>query len=280
MKTQKILSIAISCLFILGITEYGFSQEVEKDSIPNGDDIEKLAKASQNPLANIMSFPFQFNSSFKIGPYDRTANVLNFQPVIPFANGRIITRSIIPVAWIPDITNESGMYSSGLTDIQVMAGYSPKTKGYTFGVGPVLGFPTGGVKRGSQKWSAGPALIFMVNPGPWVLGFLASNLWSYAGDPDRSEVNAMTLMPFVNYNFGKTGWYLSSVPIITADWEATSGNKWVVPLGGTIGKLKRVGKVGLPINIQAGAFYNVVSPEIGPKWSTRVQVQILLPKHR
>jgi hypothetical protein len=77
--------------------------------------------------------------------------------------------------------------------------------------------------------------------------------------------------------FGQTGWYVSYAPIITANWELERGDRWIVPIGGTVGKLSRMGSVGLPVNLQAGAFYNVVKPDSGPTWSTRVQLQVLLP---
>lgn len=80
---------------------------------------EDLAKASQNPLANMMSFPFQNNTNFGIGPYDRSQNVLNIQPVLPFFKGKLITRTIIPIVWQPDISSETGG-TSGLGDITLL----------------------------------------------------------------------------------------------------------------------------------------------------------------
>ena len=238
-----------------------------------GKSDQDLVKAAQNPIANMMSIPFQNNTSFNFGPYDRTQNVLNIQPVVPFSNGRIITRTIFPLVWQPLGADET---SFGLGDIQFTAFYSPETQGITWGVGPILSIPTGGNERGSQKWGIGPSFVLLAMPGQWVVGFLINNLWSFAGEENRSDVNQMLLQPFVNYNFGKTGWYLSFAPIITANWKASEGNQWLVPIGATVGKLTRVGGK-LPVNIQAGAFANVVKPEYGADWSTRIQVQILLP---
>ncbi len=61
-----------------------------------------------------------------------------------------------------------------------------------------------------------------------VTGFLINNLWSYAGESGRADVNAMTLQPFFNYNLPK-GWYLTTSPIITANWEAPSDERWTIP---------------------------------------------------
>ena len=44
-----------------------------------------LAKQTQNPVADLISLPFQNNTSFGIGPNNRMQNVLNIQPVVPFS---------------------------------------------------------------------------------------------------------------------------------------------------------------------------------------------------
>ena len=88
----------------------------------------------------------------------------------------------------------------------------------------------------------------------------------------RERVHQMCLN---NYNLPE-GWYLASAPIITANWEASSGNKWVVPFGGGIGKILRIAK--LPFNGGVSAFYNAVKPDVGPDWTLRIQLALLLPK--
>ena len=82
----------------------------------------------------------------------------------------------------------------------------------------------------------------------------------------------------MNYNF-EHGWYVSSSPVITANWEAHGDdNNFTVPVGGGVGRLIRVGK--LPVNLQAQAFYNAVKPDDDPAadWTLRLQVQFLFPK--
>jgi len=113
--------------------------------------------------------------------------------------------------------------------------------------------------------------------GPWVYGFLANNIWSVGGDDNRADVSQMLFQCFVNYNF-PGGWYVSSAPVITANWEADSGDRWTVPIGGGFGKIIRIGK--LPVNASLQAFYNVEHPDAGPEWSLRMQFQLLFPKKR
>lgn len=233
-----------------------------------------LAQQAANPIANLMSFPFQLNNDFGLGEYDRTANVLNIQPVIPLAKGKLITRTIFPIVWLPDLSAESGTYSSGLSDITFTAFYVPASGSVMWGVGPVLQFPSGGEERGTEKWSAGPSGVVLSQSKTWTLGLLANNVWSFAGSSDRADVNKGLAQYFIVRQFGN-GWYVNSAPIITVNWNAGDGQKWIVPFGLGGGKLVFAGK--LPINTQIGAFYNVVKPDIGPDWQFRAQVQVLLP---
>ena len=65
---------------------------------------EELRKQSQNPIANLISVPIQENWNFGMGPADRTQNVMNIQPVIPFSvseKWNLITRWITPIIYQP-----------------------------------------------------------------------------------------------------------------------------------------------------------------------------------
>lgn len=246
-----------------------------------------LAKAAQNPVAAMISLPFQNNTLFGVGPDDDTANVLNIQPVIPFTVGdwNIINRTIAPLIYLPDVTaglpelpegvNDGSTF--GLGDINTTFYFSPATPGKViWGVGPSLTVPTATDENiGSEKWSAGPAAVLLAQPGPWVIGTLVRQLWSFAGDGDRQDVSQLLVQPFVNYNFEK-GWYAVSSPIVTANWEADSDNTWTVPVGGGFGKIFKIG--GQAMNAQLQGFYNVESPKNGPDWSIRFQLQFLFPK--
>ena len=261
-ESGKVLLLGICLLF----WQSAFSQDSQED----------LSKQAANPVADLMSFPFQNNLNFNYGDYDRNLNVLNIQPVIPFAGGRIITRTIFPFVCIPDFFSETGKFSSGLGDIVATAFYSPEAKKITWGLGPVLEIPTGGENRGTQKWSLGPSLVVLVQPGNWTFGALINNAWSVAGNQDRKDVNHMLLNLFLVRQMGN-GWYINSAPIITADWTASSGSKWIVPVGAGGGKLVFL-KGKLPVNLQTQAYYNVVRPDFGPQWQWRAQIQVLLPK--
>lgn len=244
------------------------------------DEEEDLAKQTQNPVADLISVPFQNNTNFNLGPNNRTQNILNIQPVIPFnltENWNLITRTIAPVIYQPDITSNSGG-EFGLGDINLTLFLSPsKPRKLIWGLGPIISLPTATDKTlGTDKWAAGPSVVLLTMPGNWVLGFLANNIWSFAGNSNRKDVNQFLLQYFINYNF-EGGWYLASAPINTANWKADDGNTWTIPIGGGGGKVFRLGKQ--PLNIQTQAFYNVEKPDFGPEWSLRVQLQFLFPKN-
>ena len=237
---------------------------------------EELASEAANPLADIISLPFQNNLNMNYGEYNRNMNILNIQPVIPFAGGKVITRTILPIVSIPDFSSETGNSSSGLSDIVFSAFYVPESKGLMWGFGPVVELPTGGSMRGTEKWSAGPSFVALHQTSEWTIGGLVNNTWSFAGESDRDEVNHMLINLFAVRQLGK-GWYVNSAPIITADWTVDSENTWIVPIGAGGGKVVMIGGK-LPLNLQSQLYYNVVRPDFGPEWQWRVQAQILLPK--
>ena len=244
------------------------------------DETQELAKQAQNPIANLISVPFQNNTDFNFGPRERTLNVLNFQPVIPFKlseRWNLITRTIVPIIHLPSL--EKGDSSdNGIGDVNPTFFFATSlAKDVLVGLGQTFTLPTAtSDDLGTEKWSAGPAGVVVWTPGKWVVGALVNNQWSFAGANDREDVNQMLIQPFVNYNIAD-GWYLVSSPIATANWEADrSKDIWTVPVGGGVGRLFRLGK--LPINASLQAFDYVEKPEFGADWELRAQVQFLFPK--
>jgi hypothetical protein len=242
------------------------------------EDQEALAKAAQNPIAAMISVPFQNNFNFGIGPNKVTQWDLNVQPVIPISlseDWNLITRTVIPIINQPSAA--PGVPSAfGLGDINPQFYFSPaKPGGLIWGIGPTFTFPTAtDPMLGAGKWSAGPAVVALTIQGHWVVGAVANQQWWFAGWGDN-DVSAFLVQPFVNYNLPH-GWYLTSSPIMTANWKANSGDQWTVPLGGGVGKIFKIGKQ--PIDAQLAAYDNVVTPDNGPKWQLRFQIQFLFPK--
>jgi len=244
---------------------------------------EELAKLAQNPVGNLISLPFQNNTNFNVGPLSGTQNILNIQPVIPFAvnnDWNLITRTIIPVINQPGFLPGQDSVN-GVGDIQFNAFLSPSEPsagGLIWGAGVITQVPTHTNDRlGNDRWGLGPtAVVLRLEKGsPWVYGALFNNVWSVGSDSDPAYNNFL-LQPFVNYNFPQ-GFYLTSAPIVTANWKADNDDRWTVPLGGGVGKIFHFGR--LPVNTQLSAYYNVVTPDSGgADWQLRAQVQLMFPK--
>jgi hypothetical protein len=238
-----------------------------------------LQKAVQNPVASLISVPIQNNSNFGVGPYDRTQDVLNIQPVIPAKiskNWMLITRIIQPIIWQPYPGQPTGG-QYGFGDMNPTFFLSPAKPGkLIWGVGPAFAIPTATDQiLGQGKFSMGPSVVALLQPGKWTLGALVNNVWSIAGSGSRPDVNQMLLQYFVNYNL-KKGWYISISPILTANWNASSGNVWTVPFGGGVGRVMKLGFQ--PVNISAAFYGNAVYPSGASPWGMRLQIAFLFPK--
>ncbi len=127
-----------------------------------------LAKAAQNPVANLISFPLQNNTNFGIGPYERAQNVLNIQPVIPFhitGKWNLITRTILPVVWQPNEQPTQGWFGFG--DLNPSLFLSPAKPGkLIWGIGPAFVLPIAtAAQLGQGKFSLGPAVVALATPG-------------------------------------------------------------------------------------------------------------------
>ena len=242
-------------------------------------DSEGLAEQAQNPIADLISLPFQNNTNFNVGRLGNDQNILNIQPVVPFElneNWNLITRSILPVVYQPPLFRGDSS-DLGLGDFNPSFFFATTAgSGVTWGVGPTFLLPTATDDRlGTDKWSAGPTGVIVVTQGDWVYGALASNLWSFAGESDRQDVNQFLLQYFVNYNMAN-GWYLVSAPIITADWMRDSDDQWTLPLGGGVGRVFNIG--AQPVNMSLQAYDNVITTDGGADWQLRFQVQLLFPQ--
>lgn len=233
------------------------------------------AAAAQNPISNMISIPFQNNTNFSAGPHRHTQNVLLIQPVIPFhlnADWNLVTRWITPVINQPRVSPTQGA-EFGLGALQPQFYLVPSHTGSVLiGLGPQFQLPTATDHMlGVNKWGAGPALAALTIQGPWVVGVLANNMWAGSEGP---RVNKLTLNPFVNYNMAG-GWYLSSAPVMTADWLSHGSDRWTVPVGGGIGRVFKYNDQ--PINARVQVFNNVVRPAGAARWILQMQVQLLFP---
>ena len=234
---------------------------------------EEIAKAAQNPVANMYSFPLQNNTVYDVGPYGRTQNILNVQPVIPIPLGskvNMINRLVMPIITQPSFTADES--STGIGDFVYTAWLSPSKAGkIIWGVGPAFQLPTASSPEfGNGEFGVGPSLVILTMPGDFVIGAVVNNIKTF-GD---ASMNKFFMNYFVNYNFPE--WYLVTAPIVTANWNRESEERWVVPFGGGAGKIFKIGGK-LPVNVNAHVYYNAIKPTGVGDWQTRLQVVLMYP---
>ena len=242
----------------------------------------QLAQELTNPVADLITIPVQMTWDSNIGVRDDGWRIqTNIQPVVPFelnADWNLITRTILPVIYQDDIAPRAGS-QSGLGDLSLSLFFSPRKPGpggFVVGVGPILMMPTATDDLlGTEKWSAGPAAVALTMRGPWTMGMLANQVWSYAGDSHRSDVNYTFVQPFLSFST-PSAYTLSFQVESTYNWET---EKWSVPVTAALAKLVRWGK--LPVSLSAGVGYWAESPNSGPEgFRFRLQANFVLPKSR
>jgi hypothetical protein len=288
MRTTKVIFLTLASVFLSGAVMAdhtpdhvtGHTGKGPTDPETGKPDATELAKKTQNPVSDMISFQFQNNTFFEVGPDGRTQNVLLVQPVIPMSmneDWNFIARPIIPIINQPAMGPDQNR-NGGLGNIQFQGFFSPKKPigGWILGVGPYVEFPTNSNpdgQFGTDNWSAGAAFVALKMNGPWVVGGLLTHLSSYYGnDP---ETNLTGFQPIVNYNL-KEGWYVSYSPVWNLDWTADSNNQWTIPVGGGVGRVFHVGKQ--PLNFKVSAYNMVESPDNGSDWQLQCVLTFLFPK--
>ena len=272
MRRNRNFLLAIILTVILALPKVAVAGEGGELSESKTD---KLIQDAQNPIANLVSVPFQNNFNLGFGPKDDLQYVMNLQPVMPIhlpEDWILIVRHILPIMSQPWPLARGGI--GDLTTETFVT--TPQFGPYMFGIGPAIEFPTASYEElGGGKFAAGPGLVAVYMKGKIMGGALLNNLWSFTGNPKRDDLSVMTFQPFVCYNLPK-GWYLSSAPIMTANWYADKKDRWTLPLGGGLGKLVILDK--MPVNITVQGLYNVIKPSYQADWDIRLNIQLLFPE--
>ncbi|QRM56224.1 transporter [Sinorhizobium sp. BG8] len=241
-------------------------------------DADALSKQLSNPVASLISVPFQSNFDFGAGPDDDGfAYTMNFQPVVPIElndEWNIISRTILPISYRDYIPGDSDLF--GLGDITQSFFFSPSQPGpggLIWGLGPAFLIPTASDDAlGTGKFGLGPTGVALVQHGPWTVGGLANHIWSVAGDGDREDVNQTFLQPFVSYALGH-GRSVTLNTESTYDWEHS---EWTVPINLMFAQVTHFGTQ--PVSLQFGVRYYADAPPGGPEWGLRAALVFMFPK--
>ncbi len=265
---------------VLPIAALWGSQCLAQSSTPNS--LTDFSKETENPVTRQITLPLQYQADFLYGPYQATKDTFEIdQAVVPFKfndNWALITRTKLPLEVQPP-KNLSSAWSEGLSNGYTTFFLSPEQgSGFYWGAGPVLYYPTAtNSALGVNKWGSGPSAAFLhEDAGPWVIGAVINNIWSFGGPAATGDrTNQLLLNPVVSYHLAD-GWSVSTSPNIVANWIA-NGGKWTVPIGGGFGKVIRLG--GLPIKLQLDAYYNAIRPDAGnDTWLLQATLTFIFPR--
>jgi hypothetical protein len=255
----------------------GVARAQDSTLAQSGQDLSALAKDSQNPIANLNTIPLQWNFYSGGGLGAQSMSILNVQPILPLpinANWLLVSRTVIPFVNIP---GASGQRYQGIADIQEQFYFSPTGEAaLIWGAGPIFSFPTSNQPATQTgQYAMGATAVALKIGKTWVYGVLANNLWKIGGSDGTTSINSFFVQPFVNYNL-PGGWAISSVPAITANWSADSGQQWTVPVGLGFSKVTVVARI--PMNVMLQYYGNAVRPDDAPTSVVRMQVNLMFPR--
>ena len=240
-----------------------------------------MAKKLANPIASLVSVPFQFNYDTGYGPTDGYKGFVNIQPVIPITLSKewsLVLRTILPVAVQNDIAGPSGT-QFGLGDTLQSFFFVPQPKEtplgtLTWGVGPVATWPTStdGL-LGSGTLGLGPTGIFLFQQGPWTYGLLAGQQWGVVETRSNiPELNNTYFQPFLVYTT-KNAWSFGLNTEGSYNWTSSD---LALPFNATVSKLTEID--GQKLQFQLGLRYWANSPDNGPDgFGARFGVTFLFP---
>jgi hypothetical protein len=241
------------------------------------DELEKKER-----LRHTVLLPFKFITDY--GAENGELSMLQIRPLytISSKHWNFINRPVIPIIDIdgvvggrPELPNPSEAADArGLGDITyTVVMEARELKPVSVAAGIATSLPTASEDGlGSGKWSAGPAVMVMTRQEAWSALIQARQIWSFAGDSQRTDVNNLAIEPIITYNFTKQ-WYLVTDPVILANWELDSGDRWLVPLGGGSGyRFKAWSQL---IDLRLEAYYNVVNSKGAPDWSMAATIAFI-----
>ena len=263
-----------------------------KAPVSKHSNLAAIGKKLANPLGNVWALFTEFDLSTKKGDisdnHSKSSYSMLFQPVLPIPlteDWKLLTRPTVPIIFstpVPEPDSEGGVsyaHKGALGDISIpllLSKNPPEGDKWMFGYGPTLLFPTANNDLGTDTWEAGPALAVVYKPKAFTTGFLAQYWWSYAKNhSDTEDTSHGQFLYFFFYDL-PNAWQIGCNPVIDYNDKADSGDKWNVPIGVTVAKMIKIGKI--PVKIQLGVEYSVVSEDkFGKQWLFKLNLIPVIP---
>jgi hypothetical protein len=244
-------------------------------SHPEHGSLSEIGAKLANPVSDVWALFTEFDLTFSDGDLN-TGNAkiggrMIFQPILPFplyGKGdnawKLITRPTIPVLFSEPVPKGFDEFDNqaGLGDIQLPMLVSPPSGNWILGLGPTWLFPTATQDAfGRDQWGVGPTAVFGYKTKDWTAVVFPQYTWGIGGAgqaENAPDASYLSMLYAFFYNL-PNGWQVGTNPTITYDNNASSGNKWNVPVGITVAKMTKIGDV--PVKFQLGIEYSVVSQD-------------------
>lgn len=240
------------------------------------NDSSELAKKLTNPVASLISVPFQYNYDANIGLDKKgTINSLVVQPVIPLKLNSDWNYILRPVMTFESANNVNGYSGTGAGPVVVESFFSPKASGgLIWGVGPVISTPSlSGSNFGTSQTGVGVSAVGLIMKSPWTAGVLTYNTWSAGGSAMNGTANNLFYQPFISY-VTPSAWTYSLNTQSTFNWDTRRAQN---PMNFTVSKLVKFGET--PVSLSVGARYYLSSVPGGPSgWGARASMTFIFPE--
>ena len=240
------------------------------------DSAKRLSEAR-----GFFALPLEFD--FDSGAENGNANILRIMPLYTFPvfeQWKLVNLSIFSMADAPGGTpafpgDRSFGQTAGVSDLLHGSFVTPTRSGdFIWGIGAIFALPTATDDSiGSGKWAAGPAFRLTYRKGPWNLGAVAAQRWSFAGSDNRADVNQLMIRGFIRRQL-PNDWFFVYAPLITANWDSP-GENWLVPVGGGVGRSFKMRTYPWAWSVQA--YYNAIKPDPAPDWVFRFSIITAIP---
>ena len=283
------------CLLLLVPGMATGDQADANQKAPAGSGKASLAETGaklSNPVSDVWAlfteFDFSFNNGNANNGDDKIGSLMNFQPILPipiYGEGddrwQVLVRPAIPIQFAaprPDGANDTN-YDAGIGDIGLPMLLTPSQNitgsNLIFGVGPTLLLPTASkVQLGRRQWQLGPSAVVGWKTKDYVTFIFPQYFFGIGGRGDQgSNIENASNMNLLYGGFLNLpdAWQVGMAPAITYDHKASRGNKWNVPIGITVAKTTKIGK--LPTKFQLAIEYSVVSQDdFGKRMMLRLNI--------